>query len=349
MQSKIKKDMNTADQTSPSHPTFHEKPGMIYGGFWIRFCAKMLDWIICSILIAVLPLSNLENSDVIIVSNHSNLFSFMMIQWLIPALYTTIFLVNYQATPGKMAFSLKVIPANQKDLNYGIALARFFCEMLSAFFLFIGYILAIFDIKKRTLHDRICKTYVVQTTQVVYHDSTHLDHSEAVVNHFHTEPHIQYNNIYGIHTLLFCIMILESLFSAAYCFMEDPLFRMVTWILNCLIGLFLMIALFKQRYPNFSSSIRKATWIICLYYCVITPIIYFVIFLIGIEHFLHNMPLVMDDPIIFMMQFILSITNFFVLFSWPQLLISVIFIPCTLVLGVWGIILVSAQKSSSSS
>jgi len=347
MQSKFKKDLNTHEQTPPPNPMFHEKPGLIYGGFWIRFCAKILDWIICSILIAVLPLSNLENPDVIVVSNHSNFLSFLMIQWLIPALYSTIFLVNYQATPGKMAFSLKVIPANQKNLNYGIALARFFGEMLSAFFLFMGYILAIFDIKKRTLHDRICKTYVVQTTQVVYHHSTHLGHSEEALNSFYTEPRVQYNNVYGIHTLLFSLMVLESLFAAANCFMEDPLFRMFIWILNCLIGVFLMIAIFKQRYPHFSSSIRRLTWITCLYYCVITPIIYFVIFLTGIEHFLHNVPLVMDDPIVFMMQLMLSVTNFLVLFSWPQRLISVIFIPCSLILGIWGIVLVSAQKSDN--
>jgi len=344
MQSKFKKDFNIKDHTLPSNPTIHEKPGLVYGGFWIRFCAKMLDWIICSILIAVLPLPNLENSDVIVVSNHLNILSFFMIKWFIPALYTTIFLVNYQATPGKMAFSLRVITSNQKNITYGIALARFLSEMMSAFFLFIGYILAIFDIKKRTLHDRICNTYVVQTTQVVYHHSNHIDVTEEVSENVHTEPGIHYTNIYGLHTLLFSMMILESLFSAAYCIMEDPLFRMVIWSMNCLIGIFLMIAIFKQRYPNFSSSIRRLTWVVCLYYCVLTPIVYFLFLLIGIEHFLQNVPLVMDDPILFMMQLILSITNFVVFFSWPKLLITVIFIPCSLILGIWGIILVSASK-----
>jgi len=327
-----------------SKPTLHEIPGLVYGGFWIRFCAKMLDWIICSILIAVLPLSNINHSDVIVVSNYSNILSFFSIKWVIPALYTTVFLANYQATPGKMAFSLQVIPVNQKKLTYGIALARFFTEMISAFLLFLGYIISIFDIKKRTLHDRICQTYVVQATQVLYHHSNSSNITNEGDNRL-SESAIHDTNIYGVHTILFSMMIFESLFSAAYCIMEDPLFNMSTWALNFLIGIFLMIALYKQKHPSFSNSIRRLTWGICLYYCVITPIIYSLFILIGFEHFLNNMPLIMDDPILFMMQLLISITNFFVLFSWPKVLMSVIFIPCSLVLGVWGIILVSSCRA----
>jgi uncharacterized RDD family membrane protein YckC len=343
MQSKLKKALHTQIHTSSSNSILHEKTGLVYGGFWVRFCAKMLDWIICSLLIAVLPLSNWDHSGVTIVSSHSSLLSVFLIKWFVPALYTTFFLVNYQATPGKMAFSLKVIPANHNKITYGIALARFFSELISAFLLFFGYIIAIFDIQKRTLHDRICQTFVVQTTQVVYHHPDQVDFTEAPQS-LHQEPDIQNKNIYGLHTMLFSAMILESLFSAAYCLMEDPLFRMVTWTLNLLIGIFLMIAIFKQRYPNFSSSIQRLTWGICLYYCVILPIVYVFIFLIGIEKFLRNVPFVMDDPIVFLMQLIFSITNYVELYAWPQIFATIIFIPCTLILGLWGIILVSTTK-----
>jgi uncharacterized RDD family membrane protein YckC len=343
MQSKLKKDLHTQIHTTSTNPILHEKTGLVYGGFWVRFCAKMLDWIICSLLIAVLPLSNWDHSGVTIVSSHASSLSVFLIKWFVPALYTTFFLVNYQATPGKMAFSLKVIPANHNKITYGIALARFFSELISAFLLFFGYIIAIFDIQKRTLHDRICQTYVVQTTQVVYHHPDQVDFTEAPQS-FHQEPDIQNNNIYGLHTMLFSAMILESLFSVAFCLMADPLFRMVTWTLNILIGFFLTIAIFKQRYPNFSSSIRRLTWGVALYYGVIVPIVYFFIFLIGIDNFLRDVPLVMDDPIVFMMQLMLSISNYVDLFSWPHKLVTVLFIPCTLILGIWGIILVSTTK-----
>jgi uncharacterized RDD family membrane protein YckC len=329
-----------------SKPTLHEIPGLIYGGFWIRFYAKMLDWIICSVLIAVLPLFHTNTSDVIIVSNYSGILSFFSFKWVIPALYTTVFLANYQATPGKMVFSLQVVTENQQKITYGIALARFFSEMISAFLLFIGYLVSIFDIKKRTLHDRICQTYVVQSKQVLYHNANSMNLTDEGES-FHSERAIHDNNIYGIHTILFSMMIFESLFTAAYCIMEDPLFRMSTWALNVLIGIFLMISLFKQKYPNFSSSIKRLTWGICLYYCVITPIIYSLFILIGLEHFFNEVSLIMDDPILFIMQLLISITHFFVLFSWPKVLMSVIFIPCSLILGLWGIILVSSCKGLS--
>jgi len=346
MQSKIQKDFNAQEATVSSSPTIHEKLGLVYGGFWIRFCAKLLDWTICSILIAVLPLPDFYHSDVIIVSNHATFISSFFVKWFVPALYTTLFLVHYQATPGKMAFSLRVIHASNDRLTYGTALARFFVEIISAFFLFMGYLLAIFDIKKRTLHDRLCHTYVVQAKQIVYQHSNAID-LEDEPDAFHSEPDITVihdRNIYGFHTVLFSTIILESLFSIAYCVMEDPLFRMVTWSLNVLIGIFLMIAVLKQSYPHFSTSIRRLTWGICFYYCIITPIVYFIAFLIGIDHFLHNIPLPMDDPIVFMTQLMFSIMNYLIIFSWPQVLISMFFIPCSLVLGVWGIILVSSKK-----
>jgi len=347
MQSKFEKDCTTMDQTNSFHSTILEKPGLVYGGFWIRFCAKLIDWIICSILIAVLPLHGFNHSDVIIVSNHFNILPSFTIEFFVCALYSIFFLVYYQATPGKMAFSLRVISANHDKITYGMAVARFFSEMVGALIFFIGYIIAIFDIKKRTLHDRICNTYVVQVTQVVYQGASHLDIDEkSELSHSEFDA-IYYKNIYGFHTVLFSLMIFESLFSCAYCIMEDPLYRMLSWTFNFFIGIILVIAIFKQRYPRFSASIRRLTWGICLYYCVITPVVYFFIFLIGIEHFLREVPLVMDDPILFMMQLMMSIMNYMFFFSWPKLLISIIFIPCSLILGIWGIILVSARRLES--
>jgi uncharacterized RDD family membrane protein YckC len=306
-----------------------------------------MDWIICSILIAVLPLEGLNHSDVIIVSNYFNILPSFTIEFFIIALYSIFFLVHYQATPGKMAFSLRVISENHQNITYGMAAARFFIEMIGAFFMFLGYIIAIFDIKKRAFHDRICHTYVVQTTQVVYPHSSHLSFDEEFEGGHPGFDDIYTPNKYGVHTVLFNLMIFEALFSAAYCIMEDPLFRMLSWILNFVIGIILVIAIFKQRYPTFSNSIRRLTWGICLYYCVIAPVVYFFIFLIGIEHFLHEVPLEMDNPILFIMQLIMSIIHYLVFFSWPKLLVSIIFIPCSLILGVWGVILVSACKLES--
>ena len=45
----------------------------------------------------------------------------------------------------------------------GRAVGRYFAQWLSAFILYIGYIIAGFDSEKRALHDHICDTRVIYT------------------------------------------------------------------------------------------------------------------------------------------------------------------------------------------
>jgi hypothetical protein len=42
-----------------------------------------------------------------------------------------------------------------------LSVGRYFAKMLSSLTLLIGYIIAAFDEEKRSLHDRICNTRVV--------------------------------------------------------------------------------------------------------------------------------------------------------------------------------------------
>lgn len=91
----------------------------------------------------------------------------LVITSLIPAViacaYSVFFLARYGATPGKMALGLRVVTATGARLSAWRALARYFAEMLSEIVLYIGYILAAFDAEKRTLHDHICGTRVIQS------------------------------------------------------------------------------------------------------------------------------------------------------------------------------------------
>lgn len=75
--------------------------------------------------------------------------------------YGVWFLGRFGATPGKMALGVKVVVADGSKVSYLRALGRYFAEMLSGFTLLIGYIIAIFDEQKRTLHDRLCETRVI--------------------------------------------------------------------------------------------------------------------------------------------------------------------------------------------
>lgn len=70
---------------------------------------------------------------------------------------------SYQATPGKLIMKLKIVDKNGSTLSYKRAIARQFSKLLSSFLLGIGYLLSLYDIRKRTLHDRLSKSYVVYT------------------------------------------------------------------------------------------------------------------------------------------------------------------------------------------
>lgn len=139
-------------------------PGeFVYGGFWIRFVAKFLDGIILSVFSFViqLPLSlampaDPENALVPVLINY-------VFGLVVGIAYPTFFLGKYGATPGKMAFGLKVVRSDGEQITYLRAFGRYFAEILSSLIFLIGYIMAAFDDEKRALHDRICDTRVIRT------------------------------------------------------------------------------------------------------------------------------------------------------------------------------------------
>jgi uncharacterized RDD family membrane protein YckC len=129
-----------------------------YAGFWIRFCAKFVDGILMNILGRLLGLAVAG----VVTDADTALYVASGIGLIIGATYTIFFVGKYGATPGKMACKLQVIRADDSPMTYGRATGRYFAELLSAFTLSIGYLMAAFDPEKRALHDRICDTRVVR-------------------------------------------------------------------------------------------------------------------------------------------------------------------------------------------
>ncbi len=145
-------------------------PGtMVYGGFWLRFLAKLVDWVLLGVVNSVLlfvfiPIMVLGGGDperfgpaMVVIQPLLSLIGMVL-----NAAYTTFFLGRYGATLGKMACGLKVVTADGGKVSYARALGRYFAEILSGLTLYIGYIIAAFDEQKRTLHDHICNTRVVK-------------------------------------------------------------------------------------------------------------------------------------------------------------------------------------------
>jgi uncharacterized RDD family membrane protein YckC len=135
-----------------------------YAGFWIRFGAKIIDWIIISAVsfIVFIPLGIFMATRISFESSGLIMVIIQIMNWAIPATYVTFFLGKFGATPGKMACKLKVVTADNERVSYLRALGRYFAEILSGIILLIGYIMAAFDDERRTLHDRICDTRVIR-------------------------------------------------------------------------------------------------------------------------------------------------------------------------------------------
>ncbi len=68
---------------------------------------------------------------------------------------------KYQATIGKLALGMKVTDVRQQPIDFAKALLRNLSKYLSAFILWIGYIMIIFDDRKQGLHDKIADTLVM--------------------------------------------------------------------------------------------------------------------------------------------------------------------------------------------
>jgi uncharacterized RDD family membrane protein YckC len=141
---------------------------LFVAGLGMRFLAKILDWIILFAVQGAMYALLLNFMTVGEASPFDPAFSIAQTflglgQFLIGAVYVTYFLGAYGATPGKMACGMRVVTAEGEPISYWRAFGRYWAEVLSGLVMYIGYIIAFFDEERRTLHDHICSTRVVES------------------------------------------------------------------------------------------------------------------------------------------------------------------------------------------
>jgi uncharacterized RDD family membrane protein YckC len=137
--------------------------GMHYAGFWIRFVAVLIDGIALFLVNSVISFM-LFGTMISTRPDMSRLAVSEAVSITLGCAYYVFFWTRFGATPGKMVLKLKVVTAQGGPLSVGRALGRYFAYILSAFTLCIGYIIAGFDSQKRALHDHICGTRVIKTS-----------------------------------------------------------------------------------------------------------------------------------------------------------------------------------------
>jgi uncharacterized RDD family membrane protein YckC len=143
-----------------------------YAGFWVRFVAKLIDWVILYVitrqLTRLMGLGDLDPLEIFQMSPQAlqPLFGRVMMLAFLDSVarlgFYWFFLKKYAATPGKLVFGLKVVSTRGGPLTHGQIVGRFFAEVLAKYFtLCIGYVVAAFDPEKRTMQDHFCDTRVV--------------------------------------------------------------------------------------------------------------------------------------------------------------------------------------------
>lgn len=133
-----------------------------FAGFWIRFCALIIDIILLIVLMFTTLFSEilftLFGMPQLIFEIFNAIIS-LGITFAYPILLTA---SNWQGTIGKKLCGLKVVDENGDKLTIFKSSLRCIGTFISAAVLFIGYIMAAFTDKKRALHDIIANTYVIK-------------------------------------------------------------------------------------------------------------------------------------------------------------------------------------------
>lgn len=125
----------------PVYPQ-HEHATVRYAGFWIRFVSEIVDS-----LVLVIP------------GFVANLFLPVLGGTALWIIYKSLCLANWNGqTVGKKVCNIKVVDESLGPLTPAQAFGRTCGEILSGMILLIGYIMAAFDERKQSLHDKMAGT-----------------------------------------------------------------------------------------------------------------------------------------------------------------------------------------------
>lgn len=132
-----------------------------YAGFWIRTAASIIDSLITAFIL--FPLMFLFYGDFEAMQNQQVLGFDVLLQYVLPLLYTVLFWIYLGGTPGKRLFALKVLDeATGHKVTAGQAVIRYLGYIPSTIVLLLGFFWVAFDAKKQGWHDKMAKTVVVR-------------------------------------------------------------------------------------------------------------------------------------------------------------------------------------------
>jgi uncharacterized RDD family membrane protein YckC len=135
-----------------------------YAGFWVRVGAAIIDSILMMIIFIPLLMWIYGGAELLQRAQTGEFgATYYLITYVLPAAAVIAFWIARQATPGKMALSLRIVDAKTLGpLSKGQAIGRYLAYYLSSIPLGLGLLWVAFDGRKQGWHDKLAGTYVVR-------------------------------------------------------------------------------------------------------------------------------------------------------------------------------------------
>jgi uncharacterized RDD family membrane protein YckC len=157
-------DMKSAALQGPL-PDPPAKPSQMYGGFWRRFFAWLIDCVILVPLVFV-SLIFLGSTPGSIDNNGAQLLWYVFWGLMFWGYFAGLESSSLQGTLGKAALGIVVTDYRGQRVNFGRATGRHFAKWISALILGIGFLMAAFTPRKQALHDMVSGSLVVKRDYV---------------------------------------------------------------------------------------------------------------------------------------------------------------------------------------
>ena len=133
-----------------------------YVGFWARVGATLIDTLLITVISAPL-LTFIYGKSYWLGGAFVKGPADLLISWAFPIVAVIAFWIVRQATPGKMAFSARIVDAESGQApSTGQCIIRYLGYFVSMLPLFLGIIWVAFDRRKQGWHDKLAGTVVVR-------------------------------------------------------------------------------------------------------------------------------------------------------------------------------------------
>src|SRR5713226_9906680 len=136
-----------------------------YAGFWKRFAAYLIDFILLYSVEGVLAVGVVMMSprEINVVGILYGVINFQLVSAALAWAYFALFESSpMQATVGKYALGLYVSDLSGDPIGFWRATARYWLKMFSSLTLMVGWIIAAFTPQKQALHDLLAGTLVLR-------------------------------------------------------------------------------------------------------------------------------------------------------------------------------------------